>query len=1178
VPCIVAPFFEVIEALKADGTVNADAKLATLYQQLEQTILQSSFPSPRGNIDEVDVLEDSIRVFFEFGGSLRELSRESAYLTGYLDPLASTQPYVTGTTTEASTAGGYDLDGRTLILHLDSHTALPPTSGTLPTSKNVTITFAAATPGGRLSLQEVIDQVNLVVPGVASESSDMLRLTSTRFGAGASVVVRKAGSANTGTDRLGFSAADDTIAVGAGFYAIDDNDGDSTSARLKVYTGNVQGLLGSMGAAAITAPNFLNDSVEVGDDFIADGIAIGQVAVVESDLLTMEVEQNLISQDAKFAPRRVWVEANNVDYPAPAASSAGTLAGTVQAVAAAPAWVLPQGAFVGTASPSESVSVSVTIAGESQPTETVSSGAGDWTTLPLTITSINSQAVNFEVYPANDVGDEVASALGVRLGFRTKPTNTGSGAALTVTSSTVATALGFSALPLGDVGEDIRFQPGSHAKKVSTGAFTARTLGNTVIYTPTVAGVAMSAETITWAAAHATIAAAVADWNAQALYTEAYRAVDAGGVESATGTWFAFRTRGENVGVDAKIQVTAGTDTPAFFTVDGAAITGTATDLNGKTFEWLLDNNPKVWSVTLQRDQDDNGTSLQSIIDKINALTPSVASAGDSSPPELVLTSQKVGEASRVTIGSSGTATTLLGFTASQTNQGGGRPAPDLAVDINGSAVIQSQILRDGLTGIPFNPGFAPVVIAYKGLRLDLSPEANTPALLSIDDITTLESAADPISTDNPGALMAYMALLNAPATTITAIGVPEVSADAPDGTPLGYSKCAEFLENEEVYAIATASHINTVHQTFLTHVNVMSEPEQKGERIYFFNPPIPTRANPTIMGSGTDLNTTATPNECTVDVNLAPALIAAGIDPNLDINPTTGEILKELYLDIGGDDKYYLIQKVTSGTILTLRTSFAAGDGNDDSFYSTTDFPTSVISDDWSVAIRGDELVIPGTTKPDRQRVAETIQASAQAYGFRRGFYVFPDQVAINLTGLEQAVAGYYATACISGMVGQQPPQQGFTNFPITGLTRPIGSTGSFTNKQMNIMAAGGVYILIQDAQNAPVICRHQLSTDTTSIETRELSITKVVDFTAKFMRAGLRNFIGRSNITQGFLDNLSTIVQGQLNFLVEGGTLIGADINNLIQDADAPDTILIDVTLDVPFPANYIRLTLVI
>jgi hypothetical protein len=861
VPCIIAPFFEVIEALKTDGTTNPDAKLPTLYEQLEQTILQSSFPSPRGNIHEVNVLEDTIRVFFEFGGSMRELSRESAYLTGYLDPSVATQPYVIGTTTEGSTTGGYDLDGRTLILLLDSHTALPPTSGTLPTAKNATVTFAAATPGGRLSLDEIVDQINTLVPGLASRtvagSSGCLKLTSTRYGAGASVVVRKAGSSNTGTDRLGFSAADDAIAVGAGFYAIDDSDGDTTSPRLKVYTGNVQGLVGTLGAAAITAPNFLDDHVEVGDDFIADGIAIGQVAVVESDLLTMEVEQSIISQDAKFAPRRVWVEANNVDYPAPAASSAGTLAGTIQAAAATQAWVLPQGAFVGTASPSESVSVDVVVAGVAQPTETVSSGAGDWTTLPLTVTSINTQAVNFEVYPANDVGDEVASLLGVRLGFRTKPTNMGSSAALTVASTTVAAAFGFTSLPLGDVGEDIRFQPGTCAKKVSTGAFTARTSADDVTYTPTVGGVAKTPETITWAASHATIAAAVADWNSQALYTEAYRALSAGGVESPTGTWFAIRTRGENVGVNAKIQVTAGTDTPVFFTVDGTPITGTATDLNGKTFQWLLDNNPKVWSVVLQRDQDDNGTSLQSVIDKINVLTPSVASAGDSSPPELVLTSQKVGEASRVTIGSSGTATTLLGFTASQTNQGDGRPAPDLAIDLNGSAVLQGQILRDGLTGIPFNPGFAPVVIAYKGLRLDLSPEADNPALLTINDISTLEAAASPITTDNPGALMAYLALLNAPASAITAIGVPEVSADAPDGTPLGYSKCAEFLENEEVYALATASHINTVHQTFLTHVNVMSEPEQKGERIYFFNPLIPDRANPTIVGSGTDLNTT---------------------------------------------------------------------------------------------------------------------------------------------------------------------------------------------------------------------------------------------------------------------------------------------------------------------------------
>ena len=162
--------------------------------------------------------------------------------------------------------------------------------------------------------------------------------------------------------------------------------------------------------------------------------------------------------------------------------------------------------------------------------------------------------------------------------------------------------------------------------------------------------------------------------------------------------------------------------------------------------------------------------------------------------------------------------------------------------------------------------------------------------------------------------------------------------------------------------------------------------------------------------------------------------------------------------------------------------------------------------------------------------------------------------------------------------MVAAQPPQQGFTNFPIAGLTQVQKSNDFFSEGQLNVMAAGGVYILVQDADGSPVICRHQLSTDLSSIEVRELSITKVVDFTAKFLRAGLRNFIGRSNITQSFLDQLSSVVQGIMSFLIESGVLIGADVNNVIQDADAPDTVLIDITLDVPFPCNYVRVTLVI
>jgi hypothetical protein len=78
--------------------------------------------------------------------------------------------------------------------------------------------------------------------------------------------------------------------------------------------------------------------------------------------------------------------------------------------------------------------------------------------------------------------------------------------------------------------------------------------------------------------------------------------------------------------------------------------------------------------------------------------------------------------------------------------------------------------------------------------------------------------------------------------------------------------------------------------------------------------------------------------------------------------------------------------------------------------------------------------------------------------------------------------------------------------------------------------------------------------------------------------MRRGLKNFIGRFNITQGFLDSLGHIIQGLGGFLTESGVLVGFNLNNIIQDENEPDAVLSDATLDVPFPCNYIRLTLVV
>jgi hypothetical protein len=126
--------------------------------------------------------------------------------------------------------------------------------------------------------------------------------------------------------------------------------------------------------------------------------------------------------------------------------------------------------------------------------------------------------------------------------------------------------------------------------------------------------------------------------------------------------------------------------------------------------------------------------------------------------------------------------------------------------------------------------------------------------------------------------------------------------------------------------------------------------------------------------------------------------------------------------------------------------------------------------------------------------------------------------------------------------------------------------------------MAAGGNWIVVQDAERTPLISRMAVTSDMTSVETRTDSITKVVDFTAKILRRGIRNFIGRFNITQGFMDSLGTVGQGILGFLTDNGVLIGGSMNNIIQDEGQPDQVLIDVVIDPPYPCNYIRLTLLI
>ncbi len=499
------------------------------------------------------------------------------------------------------------------------------------------------------------------------------------------------------------------------------------------------------------------------------------------------------------------------------------------------------------------------------------------------------------------------------------------------------------------------------------------------------------------------------------------------------------------------------------------------------------------------------------------------------------------------------------------------RPFPNLVVDSLGNIKTLPEILRN-TQGTPVLPANAQIYVAYHALRLDVTSKAASPGLLRFSDTTSLSAQLSPVDTDNPLSLGLYFALLNAPNTQVTGLGVDETSGGSPFGTVAGFARAASFLEAFEVYGIAPLTHDASVSQVFQTHVDTMSAPENKGERIVLINPPVPTHYLDTLVASGVNGNSTITPNVFDTGVANLGALLLANGESGVGPYATTAGI----FLDIGDGNHYSLVNAV--GSVVTVKTSGFLPGENDDGFYATTTLPSPLITEPFAVRIRGKALVLPDGVTPDRDNIALTVQKVAQGYRDRRVWSTFPDTCAATLQGVEQVIDGFYLNAGIAGMIANQPPQQSFTNFPMTGFTRVIGSNGVFSEPQLNVMAAGGNYIIVQDAPATPLISRMALTTDMTSIETRTDSITKVVDFCAKFLRTGLKTFIGRFNITQGFLDSLGHVIHGLLGFLAESGVLIGSNLNNIIQDVSAPDTVLIDVTLDVPFPCNYIRLTLTI
>lgn len=178
---------------------------------------------------------------------------------------------------------------------------------------------------------------------------------------------------------------------------------------------------------------------------------------------------------------------------------------------------------------------------------------------------------------------------------------------------------------------------------------------------------------------------------------------------------------------------------------------------------------------------------------------------------------------------------------------------------------------------------------------------------------------------------------------------------------------------------------------------------------------------------------------------------------------------------------------------------------------------------------------------------------------------------------GVTRVLTGQFVSAAVAGMEAVMPKWQSKTRASFGCFSELLGVQLTRVNK--NKLAEKGVLIIEQpNGPGTDCIIRHQLSTDMSSAENREISILACKDYASKTIRNVCETYIGPYNITADTISRIRGSVSSKLADLQSEGYILEGELISLEQDVNNPDCLLISLRIKVPYPCNYIKITIVV
>lgn len=435
----------------------------------------------------------------------------------------------------------------------------------------------------------------------------------------------------------------------------------------------------------------------------------------------------------------------------------------------------------------------------------------------------------------------------------------------------------------------------------------------------------------------------------------------------------------------------------------------------------------------------------------------------------------------------------------------------------------------------------ADVLISYRAQRIEKSAD-----VWEYSKTSELQAdfGLDQIVPENPAVFAAYISLQTAAVkTNLLALNSNFLSDEL-----LAYQGAFDVLAMTEMYLINVLSHSTAVHTSLKAHCEGMSLPNNKLERVGVANRKIVLTATviDTVTTGGAE-GFAGTGN--LIFTSAASHFITDGVVPGHFIKVTAPS-------NVVGRYKIASVDSQTQVTVVGPVAATAVG--------------------------------VTFTVDKDLQKSeqASILSAYGSSLGSRRMIFVWPDVVLGPVGASVRQLPGYFLGATLGALTTGLPTQQGLTNLSVSYFSGLRHSTKYFDRDQLNTIAGGGVMIFVQDVLDVTALyVRHQLTTDTSAIKFQEFSITKNVDFIAKFIRTNHKKYIGQYNIVDTTFDELKSNAAGICKYLTEntrlpkiGGVIKGGKLTSVTQDPVNIDTIVEKYSLDIPVPLNNLDITIIV